>query len=169
MADIKITDTGKRAVGDLAAQETDIANSGAAIELKSVEITMEQEQMMNIDPAIAKTVSNDSAKMFTWPDIDVTGVDFRKWTIRGVLDSTSLTDMQTYSQLCSLVRTKGYKILAPFSGNPLHAGGGIIAYSNEAGAPLSSINVRIKVFTSNVRSTEGTINYSIELVEDLES
>jgi len=168
MADIIIQDTGMRSIGDLVAQETDKANSGNDIELKSVEITMEQKKLMNADPAVGKTVDNDDAKMYTWVDIDLTGIDRRKWMVRGVLNSSLLADLQTFSQLCSLARTKGYKKLKPFSGNPAHAGGGIIAYASESGAPLAHVNVRVAGITATVLSNESKIDYELELVEDQE-
>lgn len=168
MAEIKIQDTGKLSVGDSSAQESDKANSGSEIDLKGVEINMEMEQLMNTDPAIGLTVGGSTDTMYTWPHIDVTGIDRRKWIVRGVLDATGGTDMTTFSQLCSLVRTKGYKLLKPFSGNPLHTGGGILAYCHESGAPLSSINVRVKSFTATATSEKSTVNYELQLMEDLE-
>lgn len=168
MADIKIQDTGKRSVGDSSAQETDKANSGSDIILNAVEITLEQEKLHNSDPEVNKFVDDDTTKMYRWSDIDVTGVDKRKWIVRGSLKGSSTSDMEKFSQLCSLIRTKGYKKLKPHSSDPLHVGGGIIAYSNEADAPLSSINVRVAAFTANSESKSETVEYELQLVEDKE-
>jgi hypothetical protein len=150
---IIITDTGKRRTTSVSAEETDKANSGSAFTLKGVEVSLEENALLNTNPAVLK-LSGGAATMFGAGEVDHLGIQKPKWTMNGILKDSDATDMAKVKVLRDLVRTKGYKTL----------GGDVPDYVDGA-SNSSTVNVRIESVKLTHRSNSDIIDYQITAYE----
>ena len=150
---ITITDTGKRRTTSVSAEETDKANSGSVYTMRGVEVTYEENAILNTGASVGK-LSGGSATMFASGEVDHLGIHKPKYTLRGVLSDKSATDLAIIKVLRDLVRTKGYKVLS-----------GTLFDWIDGSANSSTINVVFASMTLNHRANNSVIEYSITAYE----
>jgi len=102
IANIAIIDTGYLNITDTGTQASTLANSGSAINLKSVTVTFQRKANIN-QTEIINTNSG--------PVIGFGSVSAGKITIKGVLDSNTDADMTLMIALNDLLHTYGVKLL----------------------------------------------------------
>ena len=151
---ISITDTGKRTTSSGSAEESDLVNSGSAVSLFGVEVSVEDVCIMNTTPTIGKTTSGSATTMFTYGQIDVLGTHQPKWTVKGVLRSDNSTDMAKVKMLRDLPKTKGYKTLS-----------GDLADWSDGSDNSTTVNVFVEKVTLIQFSTHNIIQYTITMYE----
>lgn len=151
---VVITDTGKRGTDSASAEETDLANSGSSITLNDVEVSFTMQALLSDANSMNKYVDGNQNKMYDYAEVDHAGIMNPVWTIKGVLDITSSTDMEAVKQLIQLVRTKGYKTL-----------GGTLPDWVDGLNNSSTVNVRVKEFRPKMSSKGSVMNYDLVLVQ----
>lgn len=149
---IQITDTGKRRTSSVSAEETDKANSGSAINLNGVEITLDESSVLNTNTSLNK--KGGDALMFSIGEVDHIGIEKPKWVIRGELDFTSATDKAKIKMLRDLVRTKGYKTLS-----------GDLPDWLDGSDNSSTVNVRVESVRLIHNVGRSVISYQMSLIE----
>lgn len=150
---IIITDTGKRRTNSGTAEETDKANNGSAITLFGVELSLNEEAILNTSPVVNKySVGADT--MFASGEVDALGIQTPKWTVRGILRDNNATDMAKVKMLRDLVRTKGYKTISCTLVDWL-----------DGSANSSTLNVRVGSLQVNHRANTNIIEYSFGMFE----
>ena len=104
MANITILDTGYPNNTNGGTQEStgNMANSGSAIELKSVEVDYERNSNNDNSPVPGK---------YSNSPLSFVSVNNPKLNIKGVLDRQSTADMDLITELDKLCTTKGIKLL----------------------------------------------------------
>lgn len=112
MANIVLLDTGYPNITDSGDQESTAnrANSGSAINLKSVELNYSRGAGLDTGPTIARYYSDYTTNLAP-TQVNFGSVENPKITISGVIDRTDTTDMDLIAQLDRLVTTKGIKLL----------------------------------------------------------
>jgi len=151
---ITITDTGKRSTASGSAEETDMANSGSAITLYGVEVTLEENALLNTNASVSKMAS--AVSKFSFGEVDHIGIAKPKWTIQGVFndDNASATHLGMIKILRDLNRTKGYKTLLCDLGD-----------WSDGSANSSVVNVCIAGVTMHHRANSNIIDYQISAYE----
>ena len=155
---ITLTDSGYRQV-PTTGTETEKANAGAAITLKSVTMSLDMTTLLN-DEATKQFVNDDDTKEFTFGEADKGGINLPMWTIEGVLDMDNATDQGTLGDLVHCVKTKGFKKI----GTTADATSTVMLRYTGTSA-VTSINVRIRSFTSKQSAESNKVVYKIILVE----
>lgn len=152
---VTITDTGKRRTSSSSAEETDKANGGSAITLNGVELSVEDNAMLNSNPVIAKySTASDSATRWASGEVDTIGTEKPKWRARGLLSVDSATDMALVKALRWLAKTKGYKTLA-----------GDLPDWSDGLDNSSTVSVHVESVKIRHSSNSNLIEYDIDMVE----
>ena len=152
---IIITDTGKRTTSSASAEETDIANSGAPITLKGVELTYEERAILNTNASVGLlSTPADAGSKYGVGEVDHLGNNKPKWTARGKLEDDKATDLAFIKLFRELDRTKGYKTL-----------GGTVPDWIDGIANGSTVNVHVDSFTLQHRSNSNIMDYTIAMFE----
>jgi hypothetical protein len=155
---LQIQDSGYRQVPSTGS-ETDVTNSGTAIDLKSVSLTFNISAMIN-DESTKQYVDGDDTNKFTFGEVDKNGLTFPSWKVEGILDMGNATDRTNLAYLYDLVKTKGYKKLLTTddANNKI-----FLRWTNTT--PVTSINVRLKGINIKQTPDSDIIQYSINAVE----
>jgi len=102
MANMAILDTGFLNILNEGTQAPDIANSGTAIDLKTVDVTYQTGGNIDDSPII-----NDNAQA----NLNFGSISNAKITLSGILDRNVTADMDLMNELVELRRTYGIKLL----------------------------------------------------------
>jgi hypothetical protein len=175
-ANITITDTGKRRVGDSVNELDVVSVSGASTTLTAgstltlysatIQLNISSNTNKQVTPNKKRTQSGDTAtqsqqRQFEISEIDVNSINNPNWTIEGSVDISSSTGLITYARLRRLAKTKGHKTIG---------GHDLITYANyeENGNAVGTIlNVRIDSvsFTFVPGTSKNLLKYTIACTE----
>ena len=155
---IQIQDSGYRQVPTTGA-ETDVTNSGTAVTLKAISLSLSIDSMLNTDPS-KQYVSGVDTNKYTFGEVDKNGLGFPSWRVEGILDMGDADDRTTLANLYDLVLTKGYKKLITTDDvdNKI-----FLRWTNTT--PVTSINVRVKNLNVKQTPEANTIKYTLNVVE----
>ena len=112
MSNITILDTGYLNITNTGTAETAAtgrANSGNAIELKAVEMSLSRGAGIDDTPILSDYFDTSSPQ--TGPILNFASVEAMNITITGILDRRTSTDMDLIPHLDRLITTKGIKLL----------------------------------------------------------
>lgn len=179
MTQIKICDSGQRRVSSTAGVETEIAPgdgdvAGAELTLNVEEITYSLGSQSDDTPTPNKyegASGGTATEIFGVSEVDKTGIKIPVWTIRGVFDTTSSSDLKTFAKLVKMSKTKGYKYVTGAATancwlnyvnyyDDYYAG-----VSKSTATTLGSLNVRIANFTVNAPPKTNYARWTLELRE----
>lgn len=152
---ITITDTGKRRTTSASAEETDLANSGSAIALAGLQVTLDEACLLNTNPSLSKlTTPSDGGSKFKIGEVDSIGINIPKWTLVGILDLNVSADRALLQHLRDLTRTKGYKTLS-----------GDLPDLIDGSDDSSTVNVRLQSVKISQRAKSNVIDFTISMFE----
>lgn len=153
---ITITDTGSWRTDSSSVDETSPANNGDPIVLYGVEVDYIEGSLLNTSPSVGMLSDpNDGGSKFATGRVDHIGVKKPKWTVRGVIDSSSDEQLALFKVLRDLNRTKSYKVLS----------GDLPDFANGV-RDNSAVNVRISEVKLISRANTNIIDYTITMYEE---
>lgn len=164
MTSITITDTGKYTTRDAAVTDEVKANSGSAITLKGVKITLDLTQLLGVGPVVSKLKNDTATEQYDFTEVDSQGFEFPKWKIEGRFNFNNSADRTNFHNICKCAITKGIKKIDTDAGDTKTTP--MTKYSLYAdSASVTYIYVKIKHihFEQNARSN--MITYVIEAIE----
>jgi hypothetical protein len=155
---ITITDSGYRQV-PTTGSETTKANSGSAVTLKSVKLSLDMSTLINDEPT-KQFVSDVDTNAFTFGEVDKNGLNMPVWKVGGVLDMSLAADQVVLANLIECVQTKGFKQL----GTTDTATNTVFLRWTDTTA-VTSVNVRVKSFNCKQDAESNVVKYTLNLVE----
>lgn len=175
MTTISIKDTGKYYVGASVVSGEKLAIgtdgvAGTALDLKGVEVNVGYEVMTTDESVPFKKKSGTATEAYDFGTAESNGVQMPTWTVSGIFNKKTSTDMQTLGRLVYFTKTKGYKELyAPLDTTRTD----LISYSHygereaasESTKTINYINVRIKNLTIKQAANESLLKWTLTLVE----
>jgi len=125
----------------------------------------------NVNPSISKFENDDQTEIYGISEVQKAGIQIPIWTIRGVLDMTSTTDLKTFAALVKHTKTKGVKQLTGIdtSKSPINYINYYDDYyadqSKTANAVVDYIYVRIINFECTHSANTNMMRYTLTLRE----
>lgn len=121
MVSMNLTDTGKYDTAQSYQTDAQVTSEekaygsagteGTALNLNIHEVSINEEPLVNDEVALQNKEDNSSTKRFEVGELDMVGVNYNLWTLKGTFDSTSTDSMKDYGRLMHMCKTKGYKEL----------------------------------------------------------
>jgi len=141
-------DTGYANKNETGVKETFIANSGVAIDLRGVTISLISGSNVDDTPVIGAS---------TVPVLNPVSVSTNVWTVSAIIDRTDIDDMAKIILFDSLKRTKGIKLLY-YTGAVI----GDMSYATNTINDMTSTENSISVVTTKKFPSTGTIKIDDE-------
>lgn len=144
------------------------AVQGNALNLNIMSIKVEHKALLTTDPEPQKKKSDDENKRYEQGEVDHNGIEIPKWTLKGVVDVSDVSQLQDWGRLVHMVATKGYKTLG-FDPTGVTEKADILNYSqygsteaDGVASTVTSINVKLDLLT-----TEQTLRSGYKLAYTL--